>query len=146
QELFFDYSAYDPSLAGQLTNKTVVVTYGDPSTSPAIPVPSDFHSASAPGLFGQRYRGWAYAGYNGNRDRAAQAIDETALQQTFTKASTYEPAKAKAHVFAPSPEDGAWRGPDDLQWVTAGQMSSSRLGLDYFAVPGPQSFAGRRAV
>jgi RHS repeat-associated protein len=145
QELFFDYSTYDPELGATLSNKTVELRYQQRGATP-FTVPSAFHNAAFPGLFAQPYRGWAYAGYNGNRARAQQPIHEDDLRQTFTKDSAYDPKDAKAYLFNPLPEQDRWRGPDDLGWVKADTLSSSRLGLDAIDVPRPGDFAGGRAV
>ena len=73
--LYFDYSVDDPQLKDKLTNTNVLVQYEDQS----FEVPATLHNATYTGLFAQPYRGWAAVGYNGNRDRAGQPIDETAL-------------------------------------------------------------------
>src|SRR5262249_189621 len=77
--LFFDYSAYDTQLGAKLTNKVVRASFGDPGTDPTFIVPSAFHSATFPDVFPQSYRGWAVAGYNGNRVRATQPISQSDL-------------------------------------------------------------------
>jgi RHS repeat-associated protein len=147
-DLFFDFSVSDPRFLENLVSHSVIVNYGN--------APSAFHSAAPPGLFGQPYRGWAYAGYNGNRDRAAQPIDEDDLEQEYTQDYPFDIddpdagqdflRNAKAYFFYPFPDEDSWRGPDDLAWVKADQMSSSRLGMDFIAVPRPDDFAGGRAV
>lgn len=150
--LYFDYSAYDPQIVSALTSRSVAVTYGDPSD--AVTVPSAFHSTDpfpskdSPSLYAQAYRGWTYVGYNGNRDRASKPIDESLL--VFNKddypQSDAKPGKATAYPFNPFPDTGVWRGPDDLEWVGADKMSSSRLGVPSIAVPRAGDFAGVRAV
>jgi len=137
-ELFFDFSVYDPELAGQLGGAAVDVD-GDT-------VPSAVHAGALPGLLALPYRGWTYAGYNGNRDRALAPIVEADLEQTFDENSTYDPRTAKAYLFTPFPEDTSWRGPDERGWVKSTTMSSSRLGRDTITVPRPEDFAGARAV
>jgi hypothetical protein len=66
--LFFDYSVYDPLLAPKLVNPAVQGSFGVPGTDPTFDVSSALHSATLPGLFPQPYRGWAFAGNNGNRE------------------------------------------------------------------------------
>jgi RHS repeat-associated protein len=144
--LYFDYSAYDPDLGGQLINKTVLASYGTPGTDPTFVVPSAFHSGSRAGIFPQPYRGWAVAGYNGNRARATEPIHESDLPAYFDKQTKYDPRTAKAYLFYPVPSRDVWRGPDDLTLVGAGLMSSSRLGADTIAVPTSESLAGAEAV
>jgi RHS repeat-associated protein len=124
-QLSFDYSAADPALASQITSESVQVTYPGQA---AITVPSALHSATAPGVLPEAYRGWAYVGYNGDGDRATQPIAESDLTQTFSSTSQYDPRTAKAYLLTPSPQDGEWLGPNPDVWVKAGSVSSSRLG------------------
>jgi len=152
-QLFFDFSVYDANVAAGLTNATTNVVVNGTTTS----VPSTIHNGVGPNLFGQPYRGWAYAGYNGNRDRANQPIIEQDLQFAFKKeeppfdmndpkAAQKFLTDAKAYMFAPLPAENGWRGNDTLGWVKAGQMSSSRLGMDYLSVPRSGDFGGGHAV
>jgi RHS repeat-associated protein len=134
-QLFFDFSVYDPAL----TVSGSVEVDDDP-------VPGAVHASANPGLLALPYRGWTYAGYNGNRDRALAPIVEADLERAFEPTSGYDPHTAKAYLFNPVPEQSSWRGPDDLGWVKAGSMSSSRLGPDDISVPRPGDFAGGRAV
>lgn len=140
-QLFFDYSAYDPSLKDQVGNKTVVVYYGDPTAS--IAVPSAFHSESSQQLFPVAYRGWSTVGYNGNRGRALVPIDESLL---VLQPDQYQLQSAMVYLFSPSPATGRWQGPDDSAWVSASRMSSTRLGVKNVQVPRPNDFAGARGV
>jgi RHS repeat-associated protein len=90
--LYFDYSTRDPALVTKLEKRDVLVRYTAPGgTRITQTVPSDFHSPAPPavtrnGLFGQPYRGWGYAGYNGNGQRASSPIDEDLLK---VKRDTY---------------------------------------------------------
>ena len=137
-ELFFDFSALDPELAGRLSAPSVQVEGDD--------VPSALHRSTFPGLMAQPYRGWGHAGYNGNRARAEAPITEADLEQTFDENTTYDPRTANAHPFYPEPLFNQWRGPDDLGWAKAASMSSSRIGRDFIDVPTTGDFAGARAV
>ncbi|HEY0736351.1 MAG TPA: SpvB/TcaC N-terminal domain-containing protein, partial [Herpetosiphonaceae bacterium] len=145
EQLYFTYSTTDPALAARLANKTVTIAYaGDPP----LAVPSAFFSATTTNLYGQSYRGWSYAGYNGNGDRAAQPIDESRLLLDIDQLQQdgYDPAKATAYAFNPSPKANRWAGPDDGAWVTGATSSSSRMGADTIEVPTPDLVAGARAV
>jgi RHS repeat-associated protein len=73
--LYFDYSVRDPELKNKLQNTDVLVQYEDQ----LFERPAMLHSATYTGLFAQPYRGWAVVGYNGNRERATQPMDETVL-------------------------------------------------------------------
>lgn len=141
-QLFFDFSASDPQLGSKITSESVQVAY--PGADP-VTVPSALHSAAAPGVLPEAYRGWTYAGYNGNGDRASQPIIESDLDQTFDASTQYDPRTAKAYLFTPSPEDGSWRGPNDSVWVKPDSASSSRLGSPSISVPSASDFAGARA-
>ena len=143
-EIFFDFSAYDPQLSARLSGARADVDFQDGSD--VIEATAVLHSASFPGLLASPYRGWTYAGYNGNRDRATQPVLESDLTQTFDSGSTYDPRTAKAYLFNPFPEDTSWRGPDDFGWVKDTTMSSSRLGRDTITTPTAADFAGGRAV
>jgi RHS repeat-associated protein len=143
--LYFTYSTSDPALAAKLANQTVAVAYG---SSTPIAVPSAFYSATTPDLFAQIYRGWSYVGYNGNRDRATQPIDESrlVLDTDQLQRDGYDPSTATAYAFTPSPATNSWRGSDDRAWVSGDTISSSRLGEDAIEVPTPELVAGARAV
>lgn len=90
-QLYFDYSVSDPAITSRVTGRTVIVEYQLRSDDPSLPprvvrvaAANALHSAASAvqtnnGLFGQPYRGWSYAGYNGNDGRAAQPIDESRL-------------------------------------------------------------------
>jgi RHS repeat-associated protein len=160
-QLYFDFSSASPKLTQNLLSTGVSATYSEDEDS--ISLPAALHSAVAQGLFGQPYRGWAFAGYNGNRDRATQPIDESLLvldagnYQSECDPSTLttnealanspcRPEKAMAYAFAPNPELNAWGGPARNGWVKAAAVSSSRLGAPYISVPRPGQFAGARAV
>ncbi len=194
-KLYFDYSTDMDDASVRLTNKTVEVEYQDPNDSTktiSVIVPSALHrlasrDESGNGLYPQPYRGWTYAGYNGNRERGQRAIDESLL---VLKAGEYDkpgcktgdhvrddpatsecnPGTAEAYVLTPFPDcpranlkppdssldqyaqcstpagEGFWGGPDDLAWVTADRVSSSRLGMDFISVPRPGDFTGARAI
>lgn len=157
QQLFFDFSVADPQLAARLTSSSVRVLSGDPSSATSVSAPSARHAAVTPGLFAAPYRGWAYVGYNGNRARAAQPIDESRLTLDSVvpprnpdgspNYDNYNPTNdATAYLFTPFPEQNRWRGPVDLAWAGPAQASSSRQGAPYIAVPRADSFAGARGV
>ncbi|HEY0734504.1 MAG TPA: SpvB/TcaC N-terminal domain-containing protein, partial [Herpetosiphonaceae bacterium] len=145
EALFFTYSSADPALAAKLTNPTVIVAYSDGTP---IAVPSALYSATTPDLFAQAYRGWSYAGYNGNRDQATQPVDEAGLvlDTQQIQQEDYDPSMATAYAFTPSPTTNSWRGPDDHAWVSGDTISSSRLGADAIEVPTPELVADARAV
>jgi len=141
-QLYFDYSAADPALASQITSESVQVTY---SGQASVTVPSALHSATAPGVMPEAYRGWSYVGYNGDGDRATAPVTESDLTQTFSSTSQYDPRTAKAYPFTPSPQDGEWLGPNSDIWVKAGSVSSSRLGAPDLSAAAGGQFSGATA-
>jgi hypothetical protein len=139
EELFLDFSARHPDVAAVLVTHGVDVSYNGVDFDP---VPSALHSAVRPGAFAQPNRGWGVIGYNGNRARATQPIDQSVL----TVDESYTLESARVYPYGPLPSEGKWGGHDDNAWVGAGHASSSRLGPDYVAVPRPGEFAGASAV
>jgi RHS repeat-associated protein len=141
-ELFFDFSSRDPNLVNYVTSSSVNVSYASDNTS--FTVPSGFHSAVITNpAFPIPYRGWAYIGYNGNRDRANQPIDQSVLNVN----ESYTFQNARVYPFRSFPTDfHYWGGADDMCWVAGAEMSSSRLGLKYIQVPQSSDFAGRTAA
>ncbi|MER6591182.1 SpvB/TcaC N-terminal domain-containing protein [Micromonospora purpureochromogenes] len=153
-ELWFDFSTTDPKLRAFLTGQSVTV--GGSSA------PSAFHSAAEEGAFPQPYRGWGAVGYNGNKDRATQpinqddlvvdehygdqlpdSVDPQAQQDDFAADPRVDPPKVTP--FTPSPQDGRW-GAGEHSWIARSSVSSSRLGVDSINLPRPQDFAGATAV
>jgi RHS repeat-associated protein len=134
-QLFFDVSSRDPFFASRLTLLEV--------TFDGNVVPSASHTRAPEGLFPQPYRGWGAAGYNGNPPRDAQPIDQALL--VVTTATVTDPSTTRAYPFFPRPMDALWGGVDDLAYVKAGSMSSSRLGLDDLREPTSAQFAGQAA-
>ncbi|HEX2688594.1 MAG TPA: hypothetical protein VHN14_18330 [Kofleriaceae bacterium] len=158
--LYIDYAAVDPELAAVLSQPDANVSYsGD---SQPVTVAGMLHAESKPELFAPAYRGWSYAGYNGNRELAQRPIDESRLvldlkgSQTTCDASKMtkaedipadcKPDSAKAYLFRPDPGKAAWDGPNERVFVKSGSISSSRLGAPSLGVPTPAQFAGPRAV
>lgn len=142
EQLYFDLSVRDPRLFDRIQSTSMVVSFGDPNVDPIIPVPSGLHGNELASAFPVRYRGWAATAYNGNRDRATQPINQSLLvvDQNYTLDN------ARVYPLSPIPTEDRWQAQDDNNWVAAGQMSSSRLGIDFIQAPQAGSFAGARAV
>lgn len=159
-QLFFDFSTLDATLPAALTSESVQVsTDGGTTFSPA---PSAFHGAAAEGIFGQPYRGWSAAGYNGNKDRATQAIVQADLTadgnfknqvpasldpqaQAASFAADPQIAPPNSVAFNPAPASDRWQAQPDV-WVAPDSMSSSRQGTESVIVPTAADFAGATAV
>jgi RHS repeat-associated protein len=160
-DLFFDFSTLDPTLAASLTQRSVTV-FPDNTVPPGITVPSAFHSAAVEGAFPQPYRGWGVVGYNGNRDRAGNPIvqndlkidehfgdqlpdpvDPQAQKDEFGADPRVHPPTVTP--FIPSPRHDRWET-GDRSWVSRAAASSSRLGSPSVALPSPSDFADRTTV
>ncbi|HEX6686665.1 MAG TPA: SpvB/TcaC N-terminal domain-containing protein, partial [Candidatus Limnocylindrales bacterium] len=158
-ELFFDFSTLDTTLAGFLVQQSVSVTF---ENTPAVDAPSGFHSASRENAFPQPYRGWGALGYNGNRDRATQPVVQTDLvidddfedqlpstvdpqgqQGDFGQDPRVDPPKVVP--FMPLPAQNRW-GAGEHSFATRTGASSSRLGTESISLPSPSDVTGATAV
>jgi hypothetical protein len=86
-------------------------------------------------ILGNLYRGWGQFVYNGNRDRANQRINKNDLEidpdlLNSSEQRPYHPEKSKFVLMVSLPDLHAWRGYDNLTYIQADTMSSSRLGED----------------
>jgi RHS repeat-associated protein len=91
---------------------------------------------------GPLYRGWGFFAYNGNRDRADNVIKIASLdeppasdpgtipQQDSDIKPKYDPRNTKIVMLYPDVQFNGWRGFDDLTFIKADSISSSRLGED----------------
>ncbi len=132
-----------------------IVRAGQDRLFATIDVTSVLNWAGRQGAFPIAYRGWGYAGYNGDGTRSSQPIDETAFEfkpeqfpQTSTEPSGYEDpnykdvSKGNAFVFLPARVAIrnsanqvvdtllAWTGMKDNILGAANLMRASRRGAD----------------
>jgi len=171
--LFFDVSMREAGLRGDVA--ATVTWLGGPV--PVVDgVPCALHSnldfddvpTLGRGLYGQPYRGWTYAGVNGNpepgsperpkacerpRPAPTQPIDESVL---VMDPGLHPPSPSgpradeqPCYVLVPMHErlpDGSlrasWRGPNEPSWVQPGRSSASRLGAPSIGVPCPSDIGG----
>lgn len=108
-------------------------------------------------IFGPQYRGWGQFIYNGNGARGILPINEQllrlddALMDVDTtinyedsddlQGDFYDPTKAIFIPMIANPKSGAWLGYDNLTYITATEISSSRMGEDNL-LPLPTSSNG----
>lgn len=108
-------------------------------------------------IFGPQYRGWGQFIYNGNGFRGALPIDESALKLDDAlmdvdedidyenpedlEGDFYDPTKSTFITMIADPKSGAWLGYDNLTYIRATEVSSSRMGEDNL-LPLPISSAG----
>ncbi|MEM1123296.1 MAG: toxin TcdB middle/N-terminal domain-containing protein, partial [Bacteroidota bacterium] len=96
-------------------------------------------------LFGPMYRGWGQFAYNGNGAKAAIPIQENLLklpeidideedleniEDADDLGNIGDATKADFILMYADPKTKSWRGYDDLTYLNANQISSSRLGED----------------
>lgn len=165
--LYFEYHTNSFELVKVLDHKAVVVQAGA-----TINVATGLHAyldtvKNGNIIFGPLFRGWGHFAYNGNRDRATNAINENELKLSevllnsepvdvgsigdgneLENKNTYDPAKDNFIMLVALGEKKHWEGYDKQTFVTADIVSSSRLGDDDIspvqAVPGNGS--GARAI
>lgn len=154
EALYADITAASPGLGAKIQS-------ADVSVNGAAAVPATVHAPTAEGVFGRLYRGWSYAGYNGNRDRATQPIKQEDLTEEKLKESLpsdVDPARDRdafennptitpptAVPFAPDTEHGRW-GSGEYTWVTPSSASSSRFAGRTIGLPAADSLASAQAV
>ncbi|MCB9306039.1 MAG: hypothetical protein H6565_05545 [Lewinellaceae bacterium] len=154
EPLYIEYHIADPVLADSLFDtagpKAYFTLNGSTSTLKAglfVGRPEEET------LFGPLYRGWGQFTYNGNRTRADEAIHESDLHldsalfgmaQNVPNIQTpddlqgvYDPSTAKFVMMVSDPKSNSWRGFDNLTWISADRMSSSRLGIDDILLVNP---------
>jgi RHS repeat-associated protein len=112
-ELYFDYSTRDPRL-GRVLDAKVRVEYSRAGESIVEEAPSALHRPASEvetgnGLFGQPYRGWSYAAYNGNGERATEPIVESLLRVVpghYLRGGELKPACSGTGYIKRVAEDG----------------------------------------
>ena len=170
-EYWFDLSVAQPGLGSAWRLATITIDIDN------VLVPSARHWAFIPeDVFPQPYRGWGFAGYNGDGDLAASPVVENNLlfdENDYPHASpelidpsnefptlddvdpNYQnPVQGKACVYAPfvgideatGTEVRQWRGLKDNIFGSAVGASSSRIGPDSIGLPGAGDLPGARAV
>jgi RHS repeat-associated protein len=175
QRFWFDYSSPDPRLGPLMVTDTHADVSGD--DIPPAGVPAAHHwplllvHDDQGDIFPQPFRGWGYAGYNGDGSRAGQAVAEADLvfrrsefeegvENRPRSADDPNPIQGKAYPYAPDPEQDRWQGPkqsvrtDDQDptprpnirgatWGAAGGSSASRVGPDSVKADGGGGSTGR---
>jgi RHS repeat-associated protein len=98
-------------------------------------------------LFGNPYRGWANAAYNGNGTRAAKPIDELKFvmsqNENDYKDSTIQP---DAWFAYPAVEQDRWLNQDSLWWTSPLEVSASRKGIDNVYDPTLEDYSEKKEV
>ncbi|GJM33039.1 MAG: hypothetical protein DHS20C18_20400 [Saprospiraceae bacterium] len=141
--LFIEYHTRSIELGAALQGITAKVTFDSISSE----VSAGLYSGRSEDdlLFGPQYRGWGQFGYNGNRERANQPIMENLLvipeieidssdlediEDADDLGSLGDPTQADFILFYADPKTESWRGYDELTYLQADRISSSRMGED----------------
>jgi RHS repeat-associated protein len=105
-------------------------------------------------IYGPLYRNWGQFGYNGNRDRANQPINEGELKlnealhqeingsdisspEELENQDPYNPATDNFIMLYADFKRRVWAGFDDLTYINENVISSSRLGEDDISLNNP---------
>ncbi|HKO78337.1 MAG TPA: SpvB/TcaC N-terminal domain-containing protein, partial [Flavobacterium sp.] len=148
--LYFDMHTKDTLVAKRMTISKVNAII-DNSNKDAFSLESGFSTLDTSVIFGPMYQHWGQFGYNGNRDRANQPINQADLklqssnQGNIDLTGTSDPdqmeqsyggqggekvSDAKFIMMLPDNVKQQWNGYDEKHWVTKDRLSSSRLGMD----------------
>ncbi len=148
EEYFFEIHTVSPELAESITSAELDITIGNETLTTPIGV----HAPSDNFIFGADYRNWGQFVYNGNRNRASLPIDESELEldpaltsgggdlsgasdpdqleQMYDDQGGFQPAGSNFIMMYPVSQENAWKGYDNLTYVSGSIMSSSRMGED----------------
>ncbi|MDH3976685.1 MAG: hypothetical protein OEV42_20680, partial [Deltaproteobacteria bacterium] len=135
---FLQQAAISINKNGLLYEKTI------PTGAAAETFSAPFNtSIGEAGMFPVAYRGWSYAAYNGNRDRALKPINENDFNISRNNDVNSE---EKAYPLIPLQKTHSWGGADEDCRLTNTTMSSTRFGTKYIDVPKSEDFNAYRAV
>ena len=141
--IFFEYHVSDFYLSKILDIDSIGILINDSLIKQPIGIFSKISPEQIP--FGNLYRGWGNFGYNGNRNLANEIIDENRLKIERPKLDENgvdnikgeseiptqdDQTNAPINILFADPVSKSWKGYDNLTFVTASTMSSSRLGED----------------
>jgi len=108
-----------------------------PSTAPV-----DVHMGlTAHEAFAGGFRGWGYGQYNGQQ--SPEPVDETRLRLPLDE---NDDASDYFVPMVPFLDENHWRAQDEETWIGGGQMSASRLMVNYLDFPTGAAFGGNRGV
>ena len=162
--LYFEYHAWGPDIGRRLANnanltQVKIVEVGQTDTT-TLATGIYANRPVDDLIFGPQYRGWGQFVYNGNRNRAQLPILEGDLQLPDIEIDTSEldnidspddlgdvgdPTKAKFIVMYSDPKTASWRGYDELTYLRADRVSSSRMGEDDISLAPPADNGGTGA-
>ncbi|NOQ25414.1 MAG: hypothetical protein GQ564_08625, partial [Bacteroidales bacterium] len=157
-KLFIDYHTSDTNLIKRISGSYGILFANSITDTTQAGLYS--YISESLSIFGQMYRNWGQFVYNGNRDRALQAINEADLKindaisdsemPEITEPENYEDLESQiesANIFnpredlfilmVPNIDESNYQGYDEDTWVKAVTQSSSRLGEDNISHSSP---------
>ena len=145
---FFDLYSENIDLLEALNSSVEI----DTGTAISTTISTGTFTTKEATIFGAMYRNWGQFGYNGNRDRATQPINESELnmdelenqsdidisgtnspeemEQSFADQGGQNISEEKFIFLLADNENKRWKGNDDMHWLSKESMSASRLGKD----------------
>jgi RHS repeat-associated protein len=155
-KIYFEFHTKHRTLGEKLKNSQAMIYF---SQGDSLLMEAGVHTIVDPEsfIFGNMYRHWGMFVYNGNRDRATSPINEGELRlekfenqpgpidlgnattkdqmdNSFDDAGGFRANKENFIYMVASANDQAWIGNDNLTYIVADTMSSSRMGLDQLEV------------
>lgn len=145
EELFVEYHIDNELIAAAVTTANATIS--------GASVTAGLHAARESTIFGPMYRQWGQFAYNGNRERADEPINQADLVldeslseppeidlsgesdadgmfASYDSGGGNQPNENKFIYMMPDTKFGAWRGYDDLTYVSNEVVSASRMGED----------------
>lgn len=143
--LYMEYYSWNDTLAVFLNTSKTKVTISGKDTTVDASVYTKYKQLSDI-IYGTLYRQWGHFAYNGNRDRASKSIVESDLKLNDKLRSSqyqsgdvtdpsglngaYDASKDTFIMLFAKGEQQVWQGYDNLTYLNATQISSSRMGAD----------------
>jgi len=139
--LFMDFYASSIELAESIVETSVSITVNGMTQI----IDAGLFAKNDEMIFGPQYRGWGQFAYNGNRNRVDEIIDEAELKlkdygdpinfdgidlDSLVNAGGFKTGDEIFIMMMPDNEKQRWQGYDDLTYIEAFTMSSSRMGED----------------
>ena len=169
EQLYIEYHTNNRALAYAISAVKASLTVGQNNTKS---VEAGLHTVidDKATIFGPQYRHWGQFAYNGNAPRGSVAIKESLLnmdqvdadnkpkevdlsdarneeemEAQFNNADVYRADQNPFILLVASGKEQAWLGSDDLTYVQADIISSSRMGLDQLKDSQPVVLEGGQA-
>ena len=163
--LFFDMHSKDTLVAKRISISKINTVISN-ANNDTFSLESGLSTLETSLIFGPMYQHWGQFGYNGNRDRATQPINQAELklqssnqgninidgitdpdqmEQSYNNQGGEKVSDAKFIMMLPDNLKKQWNGYDEKHWVNETKASSSRLGMDDLTIENPATNGGSGA-